>query len=222
MFNWRYQDTREIANYLYGKYSCVVSIDKISFQIHNGRSGQSLDIITTKGGVPDQIFSNIRDYKKYIGMKGFLKVKKGRFSDPVDCIFIDLGNSRIELICDSIFTDGHIERHELGKLAYGANEDSLRFFTSERDLELNNEVLAVETLKEELRKCKEFLADPWKEYREVEKTYNKKLESKKARTEYKIQRTTEVVKILEEKLPTLTEYVIRKNLMSGSESNDQE
>lgn len=221
MFSWCYQDSLTIGHYLSGDGSCVVSLDSIGFQTYYGRCGRTLNIVVKKGGVPTKTFSKISDYKEYIGMKGFLKVKKGKFADPVDCIFVDLGNSRFDLICDSVFTDGHIERHELGKLAYGCEENSLRFFTSEKDLELNNEVLAVETLREELRKCKEFLADPWKEYRNIEKTYNKKLESKRARTEYKIQRATEVVRLLEEKLPTLTEYVIRKNLMSGSESSDQ-
>ena len=211
MFSWCIEDRDEINYYIQQEGNCIVS--EIKTKPYFGTNIHTVDIVCS-----GKVFKNIVDYKKYMGIKGFLKVKIFKLSDPVDCLLVFCGKSGYDLLCDSRWTEGHIERHSLGRFSVKKTNNLLKFFTSERDMELYNEVLAVETLRAELDRCKKFLEDPWKDYRRAEADFNRKLESKKARIEYKIKFTVEIVKVLEEKLPKLTETVITKNLMGGSET----
>ena len=74
MFSWCIEDRDEINYYIQQEGNCIVS--EIKTKPYYGTNIHTVDIVCS-----GKVFKNIADYKKYVGIKGFLKVKIFNLSD---------------------------------------------------------------------------------------------------------------------------------------------
>ena len=162
------------------------------------------------------VLENVSDIANYLGVKSKY-VYREKENEICECIFF-IPNSNDLSVAYNTEIMGHT------KLLYGRVYlgilDELIVFTEPDEVENFKKQQNWKKLKEGLKIDKEFLADPWKEYRAKKKKYEEKIKKVEEATKKKIEETKERVKELEKAINDLeTEFLSEIGIKENREGN---
>lgn len=198
MFKWEIEDFDKIK----GALTDFAGLKFYRSYIRSGGlEGAGLYLSGTK-----KIYSNIESLRAdFPEVKEFIARRLGT-NEYVPCIIVYLGNEE----CPRLFRDSasnpfaadNIPCFICQSLGSFRNKTEVKtvVYESRREAEFAEIVRQIELLEAEIKAAKEYLEDPWKEYRRKVDDFKQKLEKSKAVTEFTIKKTAEDLKMLEKSL----------------------